>query len=134
VILVPAIVSFLAVLAGRWQRASRSDADFGSPGAVRLVVLVAIVTSAALVGVTVYADRAAGVSSGRALHAAVLAAVATAVPLTGYYGLAAWVRWRVLVYGCWVLSLFPLYIYAVALFFGILSAATCAPGAYDCPL
>lgn len=134
VILLPAIASFLAVLAGRWQLASRSDPEFGSPGLVRLIVVVALVSSAASAGVAVYAGRDAGVTTGRALHGAVVAALATGLPLTGYYALAAWARPRLVVFGCWVLSLVPLYIYFLIVLFGVAGLTNCPPGVSDCPL
>ncbi len=103
-ILLPAIASLLTDLAGRWQLATRSDPEFGSPGLVRLVVLIALVSSAVSAGIAVYASRVAGVTTGRALQAAVEAAIATALPLAGYYALAACVRSPVVVFGCWALK------------------------------
>lgn len=101
---------------------------------MRLVVLIALVSSAASAGIAVYASRVAGVASGRAVQAAVEAAIATGLPLAGYYGLAAWVRSRVVAFGCWALSLVPLYIYFLIFALGIASLANCAPGASDCPI
>lgn len=144
-ILVPAIASLLAVLVGRWQQAIRAEAadgDYvlpidrrpGSPGLVRFTAVTAILASTAAAGIAVYAGKDQSVNSARALHAAIVTALATGLPLAGYYAIASWLRSRAIVFTGWLLSLFPLYVYFLLVVLTVAHLANCAPNASDCPI
>lgn len=144
-ILVPAIASLLAVLVGRWQQAIRAEAADGeyvlpidrlpgSPGLVRFTAVTAILASTAAAGIAVYAGKGQSVNSARALHAAIVAALATGLPLAGYYAIASWLRSRAIVFTGWLLSLFPLYVYFLLVVLSVAHLANCAPNASDCPI
>jgi hypothetical protein len=96
------------------------------------------VALAALISVTLavlaYVNHALDVSSGQALHGAVIALLASAVALGGYWALGVVVRRLVTLAGLWVVSLGPLYFYALWAWLVVLGYTQCGPQAYECPL
>ncbi|HET6867069.1 MAG TPA: hypothetical protein VFH80_14205 [Solirubrobacteraceae bacterium] len=93
---------------------------------------------AALISITVgslaYVGRALEVSSGQALHGAVIAALASAIALGLYWFLGIVIRRLVTLFGVWVLSLMPLYFYVFLAWIMVARYTQCGPQAYECPL
>jgi hypothetical protein len=94
-----------------------------------LVVLI----SAAL-GLLAYLSRAPDVSGSRALDGAAIALAASAIPLSMYYTLGRLIRRAMAVLVVWLLSLLPLYYYAIFAVIVVASWAQCTPGQYECPV
>jgi hypothetical protein len=94
--------------------------------------LVALIS--ATLGVLAYVGHALGVSSAQALHGAVIALLASAVALVIYWVLGRVVRHLVNLGGLWVVSLAPLYFYALWAWLVVAGYTQCGPQAYECPL
>lgn len=86
------------------------------------------------VGVLAYLGRALEVSSGQALHGAVIAMLATAVALGMYWALGIAARRVATVVGLWALSLVPLYYFAFFAWIALARYTQCGPQAYECPV
>lgn len=101
--------------------------------AVRRCIPAALVVSISVaLGALAYAGHASYVSSGRAVHGAVIAVLASALALSLYWGLGRVVRQLAMLIVVWVASLVPLYFYA---FFALVFALTytqCGPGNPGC--
>ena len=138
----PALAS-AAVAGAAWRmergraaiRAGRVAAISVARAAVRRWIPVAL---AALISVTIgvlaYLGHAVDVTSGRALHGALLALLASAIALGVYWVLGIVVRRLVTLGGLWALSLMPLYSYALVAWLVVAGYTQCGPQAYECPL
>lgn len=96
------------------------------------VALAALISTT--IGVLVYLGHALDVSSGQALHGAVIAVVASILALAGYWALGIVARHFVTVFGVWALSLMPLYYYAFLAWIAVAGYTQCGPQAYECPI
>lgn len=96
---------------------------------VALVVLVS-----AAIGVLAYLTRVPDVNSSRALGGAAIALAASLVPLSIYYAIGRLIKHAMTMLGVWLVSLLPLYYYAVVALIVVSASTQCTPGQYDCPL
>ena len=119
----------VAVRVGRTVAASAARAAVQRWIPVALVVLISVT-----IGVLAYFGRALDVSSGQALHGAVIALLASALALAGYWVLGIVARHLVIVFGVWALSLVPLYSDAFFAWIVVAGYTQCGPQAYECPL
>jgi hypothetical protein len=94
-----------------------------------LVALISVT-----LGVLAYTGHALEVSSAQALHGAIIALLASALALGMYWVLGCVVRHLVTLGGLWVVSLAPLYFYALWAWLLVAGYTQCGPQAYECPL
>src|SRR5947209_2151868 len=119
---VPGLAS-LVVTGSAWAAARSSRrAVRWSAGAL----VLALVAAAGMA----YLTRAVDVSSAQALRGALIAALGSAVALSGYYAAGRLIRRAIVVLVLWLAGLVPLYYYAFLLFVLVAAATQCAPGAY----
>lgn len=138
----PAVASAAVAGAAWWTQPGRAAIRAGRAAAISVgraaaerwtpVVLAALIS--VTLAVLAYVDRALDVSSGQALHGAVIALLASAVALGMYWALGVVVRRLVTLAGLWVVSLAPLYFYALWAWLVVLGFTQCGPQAYECPL
>jgi hypothetical protein len=119
----------VAVRVGRTVAASAARAAVQRWIPVALVVLISVT-----IGVLAYLGRALEVSSDRALHGAVIAALATAMALGIYWALGIVARRAATVVGLWALSLVPLYLFGFFAWIAVARYTQCGPQAYECPV
>jgi hypothetical protein len=96
------------------------------------VALTAVIS--VTIGALAYFGHAVDVSGPRALHGALLALLASAIALGVYWVLGIVVRQLVTLGGLWVLSLMPLYFYALFAWLVVAGYTQCGPQAYECPV
>lgn len=124
----------MAVACAAWWTAPRHVAPPPVSIAKRLIpaALVAVIT--VTVGVVAYLGHAPGVSTGRAIGGAVVAVLASVLPLSLYWAAGRFVRDLVDLVLAWLASLAPLYIYAVIESLIVVAYTQCGPGSSECPL
>jgi hypothetical protein len=135
----PALASLAVAGASWWAKPGRvprsgDEAEAGRAIAPRWIAVALAALISVAFGVEAYVDHAAEVSSGQALGGAVIALLATTVPLGVYWAMGLLTRrleWLVVV---WVASLVPLYVYALVALLLVISHTQCGPQAYECPL
>jgi hypothetical protein len=138
----PAVASAAVTGAAWWTKHGRATLRAGRAAAIsvgraaaqRWIPAALAALSSVTVGVLAYLGRALEVSSGQALHGAVIATLATAVALGLYWALGIVARRVATVVGLWALSLVPLYSYAFFAWIAVAGYTQCGPQAYECPL
>jgi hypothetical protein len=95
---------------------------------------VALAAASLICGAAAYATRDPGISVGRALSGASLAALAAAPALFVYVLLGAAIRRTGIKVALWLASLPPLAIYAAVVALSVLKYTTCLPDQYECPI
>jgi hypothetical protein len=85
-------------------------------------------------GLVAYLGHAPGLSSDRAVEGAVVAFLASAMPLSLYWLIGGVSRKLLLVAVVWAVSLAPLYYYALVAALVVVGYTHCGPGSTDCPL
>jgi hypothetical protein len=138
----PALASLAVVCAAWWTAPRRAALRPGGTAAnpiVRLIgrrwipaVLVAVI--GATLGVLAYLGHAPGLSSGRAIGGAVVALVASSLPLSLYWAMGRFVRDMVALVVAWLASLVLLYYYALIAALIVVGYTQCGPGSSSCPL
>jgi hypothetical protein len=137
----PGLASAAVAGAAWWTRPGRAALRTGKAAAISVaraaverwipVALAALISIT--LGVVAYAGHTLDVSSGRALHGAVIALLASAGALAIYWAMGRFVRQIAMLVGLWALSLVPLYYYAFFALVVVVTYTQCAPGNSDCP-
>lgn len=115
----PAVASVAVVCAARWA------AKRWIPAALVAVISVTL-------GVVAYLARAPGLSIGQAIAGAVVAVLASSLPLSLYWAMGRFVRDLVALVVGWVASLAPLYFYALYALLFVVAYTQCG-GSSGCP-
>lgn len=138
----PVVASASVAGAAWWTRHGRAALHTGRAAAIsvgraaveRWILLALAALISITVGLLAYLGRALEVSSGQALHGAVIATLATAAALGMYWALGIVARRLATVVGLWALSILPLYYYAFFAWIAVARYTQCGPQAYECPV
>jgi hypothetical protein len=123
----PALASAAVAGAAWWTQPGRVALRAAGSVSVGLAALIGVT-----IGVVVYSGHAADVSTGRALGGALVAFVASALPLGLYWAMGRLVRRLVVLVVAWVASLAPLYYYALFAVLITYSLTQCGATTSEC--
>jgi hypothetical protein len=121
-------VTAVPVLAGRLVR--RRLARRG-----RLIALAALLLVCAGIGVWGCLETSAGVPSGQAVTAGLVAGIGLGLlPLGVFYAIGYGVRSAPAAVIAWFVASLPVACYAFVVLFGLIATQDCSPGQYECPV